>query len=207
MPTNSVTGWPYDSDVDVPNGAAQMLRLVLAAAGGAAGSAVPVLRFADVASRNAAQADVPAGALATTTAPAGVYMRTATGWLDVYTDTGWVTEGFTPASGWDLTGGYATARKVGPLSDVRVQVSRSGADITANSTGNIGESNVLTVPPQFAPSGTYALCTARGGSGTSGSAILYTTGTIVLSDLHAGSTISQDSLVTFQFTFLDGKPA
>ncbi|WCE39113.1 hypothetical protein PGC08_14050 [Brevibacterium sp. BDJS002] len=136
-------------------------------------------------------------------------MKTGPGsasWLDVYSDSGDVTTGFTYASGWSQ-GAYCFARKWGPMVEVCAELIYNGdSDITDNaSPGNISpDSTIVTVPAQFASEVGSRYRTFIWTSSTSaGSGMLYGSGNCVMRDIHPGGYIKTGDWVRFSITFLN----
>lgn len=211
MPTDAITGWPYDSAQDAPDGAAQMLRLITAVNAGG-GNASPILHAVDAADRDAKYPNPNPGAICTTTgAPWTIWFFTNT-WLEVFSDSGWITTGFTAGSGWSI-GSYMRASKVGVSVFIEGEVTYTaaadlrGAASTDPSPGNLSpDQTVVTVPPKFCPGGTNNGGVAGQGkaSGTGGSVQLYPSGNVVLSDITTNGKISTGDFLRFSFTFRAG---
>lgn len=81
MPTDAILGWPYPANTDAPAGAAEIMALVTAAAGGS-GNATPVLRAVDSADRDAKYGGTltPIGSLVVTSggAPQSMWLKVGT---------------------------------------------------------------------------------------------------------------------------------
>lgn len=113
-------------------------------------------------------------------------------------DTGWIALDVTPA------GGYSVAtnlyRHWGPVVSILIVLTRTGGAFTANSAGNVTDTTLCTVNTTTArpQNQTY---TAIQMSVTSGSALVNTTGTIVIADMHANSVISTDDVVRISTTY------
>jgi hypothetical protein len=96
-------------------------------------------------------------------------------------DTGWITTGLTAESGWALgTYGYRVKNGVLYLS---VPISRTGATITPDSTGNVTgtDPTLFTMPAGYRPSFSCGL--ASGGNSRGASFIINTDGQVSLSAL------------------------
>jgi hypothetical protein len=170
VPTDTITGLPYPSNIEAPAGAASLMALVTALAG-ASGKATPVLRAVDAADRDAR--------LGGTATPAGVIVAAgqkvwlkvdttgtaATDWVTLFDgtdDTGWVdatTAGFSAASGFQtLTG--KVRRRLG-----FVQVFLSIVTNNAISAGNVANTTIINVPPAYQVTGSQAGPVGGGPSG------------------------------------------
>lgn len=80
------------------------------------------------------------------------YTQNGPDWLIVGgVQNGWVTAGFSLSAGFSLGGLGAKARFVGGLIEVRFQITRTGATMTASAVGNFADTNAMTIPSQFAP--------------------------------------------------------
>lgn len=161
-------------------------------------------RASDSADRDARFSGVKPGQLvATSQAPWLVWVKTDTSWLTVLGDTGWVTDGFSGLSGWTLDGGYAKARNRNGEIEVRIGVARSGADLTASSTGGLGDDFMVTIPPQFRPQGEGVYGSAKTYN-TMGSVTLFPSGSISLNDLHANAKVATSDYVRIHLKFMEG---
>ena len=103
-------------------------------------------------------------------------------------DTGWLALSTTPAAGFTLTS--AVYRQWGPLVGIRIEYERTGAAITAGATGNVvGDPQICTINTVNARPNQQQLvlvhCTVTSGGGT-----INTNGTVHVTDLHSGSSIS-----------------
>jgi len=60
------------------------------------------------------------------------------------TDTGWLTTGFAPSSGWTATG--CAYRTVNGVTTCHIRAQRTGGTITASASGSIADTNVVVLP-------------------------------------------------------------
>ena len=108
----------------------------------------------DAADRDARFVSLPKGALVTTPdADKAVWMKLADGvnsWSLVANDTGWVTSGFSPASGWAIN--ECRVRVVNGWAALEIYVNRTGADITMSGFGGVTDTPIVTLPSAFWPS-------------------------------------------------------
>lgn len=208
MPTEPITGWPYDSSQDAPDGAGQMMRLVMAAAD-TSGTATPVLHATDAADRDAKYPSPQQGWLcSTTTDPLYVWVFRGTAWIELYSYSGWVTTGFTPGANWAI-GSYMRACKLGAQIFVEGEATYTGsadlrgANYSDPSPGNLSPDQVLvTVPTLFRPGGTNngGLTTVAACSGTSGPVQLFPSGNVQLTSITTNGKISTGDWCRFSFT-------
>ncbi len=114
-------------------------------------------------------------------------------------DTGWIALSITPATGFNLV--ESLYRQWGPVVSVRVDLERTGADITASSDGNVlGDPELFTID-------TIAARPSRRIEGslvstiTSGGMRMFTSGLVVVSDLHATAAIRTNDVVRITQTY------
>lgn len=114
-------------------------------------------------------------------------------------DTGWLNLSSSPASGWIAS--ISLYRRWGPIVALRLQLQRTGADITANASGNVvGDPTFVTINNVDArpDQPTVTLIHA---SVTSGGGVINTNGTISITDLNSNSSIGTDDLVRVSHTY------
>lgn len=114
-------------------------------------------------------------------------------------DTGWIALSIATASGFNIV--EALYRQWGPVVSIRVDLERSGADITANSSGNVlGDPELFTI-------NTIEARPSRRVEGslvstiTSGGLRIFTSGIAAVADLHANSSIRTDDIVRITQTY------
>jgi hypothetical protein len=114
-------------------------------------------------------------------------------------DTGWIALDVAAAAGFSVVD--STYRHWGPIVAIRVQIQRTGSDITAGSMGNVvGDPNLFTINTTDArPS--QQLNVACQASITSGSVTMFTSGLVNVTDLHTNSSIRTDDLVRITQTY------
>lgn len=205
MPFTSLSKIPYPSGSDAPAAAADMMAML------AVMDDRLVLKAVDAADRDARYGDATTGSVCTAvTEPTEttdlsciVWVKTGAGpadWTEIYSDTGWISTGFSYQSGWGA-GTYAKSRRVGKMCEVRVRMIRTGEDITASATGHLPDVNVVSVPPHLRPNdGDYVTFPARSYL-TTGTCSLYSNAMVTLTDLHPNSTISTGDFFQFSHTF------
>lgn len=207
MPTTDLAGLVYPSGVDAPYVATALMGLTTAL------DPKVVLSATDSADRDARYGAAPANVLVVCAASKSVWLKTGPNvgdWLTLYSDTGWVTSGFTIATGWG-PGSYLQGRRIGPNIEVRGElVYTSTTDILAGvyngvSPGNVGDTNLVTVPSTFAPAASsgYVVGTLRCQI-TSGTINMYSSGVINLVDLHTSSVITNGDLARFSLSYFAG---
>ncbi len=103
-------------------------------------------------------------------------------------DTGWLSMAATAGAGFSLTS--AVYRRWGPMIGVRLQLSRTGADLVAGATGNVvGDPTVVTIDTvELRPD--QQVTTMIHASVTSGGGLINTGGAIQVTDLNSGSSIA-----------------
>lgn len=110
------------------------------------------------------------------------------------------TSGAVAGSGWSLSS--FEGRQFGPIVMVRLTMSRTGATITADATGNIGDSLVVTLPAAWSPvSGTCQGSYDKGGV-ADGSVSIGTDGKATIKTLSPTATIATGDTVSIAMTFV-----
>lgn len=203
MPQTPLSNTPYPSGSDAPAAAADMMALAMAA------DAKLVLPAIDEADRDSKYSDAPASTVVASGDSQKLWMKTGalpTQWLEIYGDSGEVTEGFTTQTDWSI-GAYCFARKWGPMVEVCAELIYNGDDdITDNaSPGNISpDFTVVTIPAKFANQVGSRYRTFIWTSSTSaGSGMLYGSGNCVIRDIHPGGYVRSGDWVRFSITFLN----
>jgi len=114
------------------------------------------------------------------------------------TDTGWIALDVAAAGGYSVT--TTLYRKWGPVVSILIVLTRTGGAFTANSAGNVTDTTLCTINTTTArpQNQTY---TAIQMSVTSGSALMNTSGTVVIADMHANSVINTDDVVRISTTY------
>lgn len=198
MPNTPLSRIPYPSGSDAPAAAADMMALVMAA------DSRLVLPAIDEADRDARYYDAPASSLVVSGQSQKIWLKTgpeSAAWKLIFGDTGWVTEGFVVGSGWSM-GGMKARRHVDTI-DIRGYVTRTGDDLRADDEGNLGDTTVVSVPPQFRPeSGDLDIIGTARSQYSSGAVQLYSSGDIRLLDLHANSAVRNGHYIRMFFNFL-----
>lgn len=156
----------------------------------------------DKADRDTRLADLTRGIAYTTQAPWVVWLRTGTSWAELYSDTGWVTSGFSNGSGWDADSANTRVRNRNGQIEVMVEASRTGNDIVPGTAGVIDNTTVCTIPIQFAPGTRARNLLPRYGPG--GMGFVTTAGEVVLSALTAGKTLANGAGVIINCSYLEG---
>lgn len=107
-------------------------------------------------------------------------------------DTGWVALTTAAAGGYSVT--TSLYRHWGPVVSVNIVLTRTGGAFPANSAGNVTDTTLCTINTTTARpvNQTY---TAIQCSVTSGTALINTSGAVVIADMHSNSVISTDDLV------------
>lgn len=203
MPQTPLSKTPYPSGSDAPAAAADMMGAFMSI------DAKLVHPAVDEADRNDRYGTAPLSTLVASGESEKLWMKTGPGsssWMEVYADSGDVTEGFTTEPDWSI-GAYAFARKWGPMVEVCAELIYNGEDeITDNaSPGNISpDFTVVTVPPQFASEvGSRYRTFIWTAATTAGSGMLYGSGRCVVRDIHPGGRIQTGDWVRFSITFLN----
>lgn len=204
MPNTPIAKIPYPSGSDAPAAAADMMAAFMNL------DDRVVLKAIDAADRDSKYADAPTGSLVTSGPSKTVWLKhgpNPTDWTTVHEDTGWVDKGFVIASGWEIYT-HLTARRVNKSVEIRGQLTRTGNDITANlsnNPGNIADTAVCSIPPQFWPNAPTTVVAPFLGYVTGGTASLTSSGTIHLRDAHPGSVISTGEWLQFSMSFFQDK--
>jgi hypothetical protein len=128
-------------------------------------------------------------------------------------DTGWTLAGITVAGGWsgvadangnasNLKGGM---RKIGSLVELRFRVTRSGAALTANAQGNIGDTLVCTINnTAYRPAGNiYSTFDLGPGRGTGGCRI-EADGTVNVVDAYPTAKINSGDQIQITAMYFTG---
>lgn len=114
-------------------------------------------------------------------------------------DTGWIALAVTASAGFSTV--TALYRQWGPVVSIRVEFTRTGADIVANSQGNIvGDPSLCTIDNVDARTSEQFVATINA-SVTSGSGIMSTAGNISIADLNSNSVIATDNTVRVTSTY------
>ena len=103
---------------------------------------------------------------------------------------GWITGGFTAASGWAVT--EAAYRTVSGIRFINVNIERTGATLTASSTGHLADTGVVSVPAAAMPVTPWPVNEVSGcwrTSTTFGGLRLNTSRMLMITDLHPGGSI------------------
>lgn len=200
MPNTPLTGIPYPVGSDAPTAAADMMEAFVHL------DSRTVLPALDQADRDAKYSSAPASSLVVSGPSKRIWLKTGPNpgdWHDIYFDTGWVENGFTITSGWQVRN-KLRARQVTDTIEIRADMVRTGADIQSDETGDIADEQIVAVPPQFRPLlGSYAVGNFRG-SRTSGGTTLNGQGNVVLTDMNPGTRIATGDFVLFSFYFFRG---
>lgn len=110
---------------------------------------------------------------------------------------GWVTAGFSAASGWSITA--AAYRVTGGMVTVALEVVRTGSSVSVSSAGNFANINVLTVPAAILPSAWPTVeipCLWRGTYGAGGGHMVPGTGVVSVDDWHSSGTLDNGNTLT-----------
>lgn len=118
-----------------------------------------------------------------------------------WTDTGWVSAGFTMAAGWDNVG--CRYRILGGvLCHMQIRAERTGGTITAPSTGNIGNSTVVSDAPAASdPAVSLQPNYTTDGNDANGKGVHNTAGLIAIQGLTPTAAIDNTDLVYFDYTY------
>jgi hypothetical protein len=114
-------------------------------------------------------------------------------------DTGWLALAVTPGTGFTLS--TAVYRQWGPVVSIRIDCTRTGADIVANSQGNVVGDPLLCTIDNVDVRTSEQLVATINASVTSGSGIMATSGTISIADLNSNSVIATDNIVRVTSTY------
>jgi hypothetical protein len=156
--------------------------------------------FADsVADRNSRYSTIEAGAFVTCPSLATVWLALGSGtWETLYTNTGWLTTGFT----WESTFANVSSRirKVGNSVHVNIVATYSGSDITAPANGNITDVPVVTIA-LYRPV-TIGLPTVARTTTAFGCAILSTAGVVTLTNLTPTAVLTTGQVFYASFSYL-----
>lgn len=139
------------------------------------------------------------------TALAGIDARLASAEGDISvlqgasaSDTGWVALSVTPAGGYTVT--TSLYRHWGPVVSVLIVLTRTGGNFAANSAGGVTDTTMCTISTITARPTQQTYCAIQT-TATSGSAIMNTSGTVVIADLHSNSLVSTDDVVRISNTY------
>lgn len=200
MPNTPLSAIPYPSGSDAPAAAADMMAAFMHL------DSRLVLHAIDAADRDSKYSTAPTGSLVVSGESKSIWLKIGDGpmdWQDIYTDTGWIEKGFTVGSGWEIRN-KVRARRVTDQIEIRADLVRTGPDVQAPDHGDISDTTVLSVPPQFRPLlGTYVANSFRA-SRTSGGTTLNGQGDIVITDMHPSTRIAQGDFLLLSFTFFRG---
>lgn len=152
----------------------------------------------DEADRDTRYADIPPGGLVTSHERLAVWMRTETGWHTMSSERT-LTTGFSASSGWSLDSfdAFVTDDRLVTLS---LEVTRTGGTISAPASGDIGNTEVGYLPAGCRP-GPGRIGAPFRATGTSGSALIGTSGQTVITDMNSNSSIQSDHYLTIDFTY------
>lgn len=198
MPNTPLSKVPYPSGSDAPAAAEDMMALVMNM------DSKLVLPAIDEADRDSKYADAPASSLCVAGRSKKMWMKTGPGpteWVAVWEDTGWTTDGFVVRNGWSITD--IRGRTWGLHTEIRGTMTRTGDEIVATTAGNIIDTTVVTVPPQYRPTGlpVAGIFVARI---TGGGCFLYPSGDLQIVDAHSNSSIDTGDAFRFSFSYLRG---
>lgn len=200
MPNTPLSNIPYPTGSDAPAAAADMMALVMAM------DDKIVLKAIDEADRDSKYADAPVGSFCVAGESKMVWFKTGPGpteWFTLYSDTGWVEEGFTAYSGWEIQD--VRGRRKAGITEIRAQVNRTGDPLSANSSGHIPDRDVVSVPPQLRPAYGLPAITGMARAYTTGGTIeLYASGNIRLVDMHANSSIETGDYLRMTLIYMEG---
>ncbi|WGW12761.1 hypothetical protein LWF01_03020 [Saxibacter everestensis] len=165
-----------------------------------------VLLAANAADRDAKYGEAPPGVIVSSGLTKQVWQKVGTGssnddWLDVYSDTGWVTTGFLPAPGWSI-GSYMKARRICDSINIRGELVRTGGTIQGQADGNLSpDVPLVTIPSIFAPGSPDRVEGSMRASYTSGAVELGNDAIVMLADIHTNSGIGEGQYLRFTFPF------
>ena len=200
MPNTPLSRVPYPSGSDAPAAAADMMAAFMSM------DDRLILKAVDEADRDSKYADAPTGSFCVSGESKMIWFKTGPGpteWFTLYADTGWVEEGFTAYSGWEIEN--VSGRRKAGITEIRAQVTRTGDPITANASGHTPDRDVVSVPPQLRPaSGTPAITGQGRAFTTSGTVELYVSGNIRIVDLHANSSIETGDYLRMSLIYMEG---
>lgn len=204
MPETPLAKIPYPSGVDAPAAAADMMGAFMSMDNRL------VLQAKDAAERDSLYADAPTGTLVVSGSSKMIWLKNGpkpTDWMVIYEDTGWVDKGFSIGQGWEIAT-HLRARRVNKTVEIRGSLTRTGDDITANlstNPGNISDTIICSVPPQFWPDTPTTVIAPFLGYVTGGTCSLTSSGNIYLRDAHSGSKIANGEWVQFSLMFFQDK--
>lgn len=167
-----------------------------------------LLPAADVTERDTRYADAPKGAVVVTKSEQSAWIKTsdtANTWKSMEYDTGWVTNGFLAQTGWTLAGANQ-ARRIGEDVEIKMQLTRTGADIVATASGdtagNIPDTPCIWLPPGFIPSNFRSFPYRT--SYTMGNIVVNSNGSCSITSAFPGSRISTNQGVYANFRYFRG---
>ena len=114
----------------------------------------------------------------------------------------WTEGGFSALSGWSLD--VAQYRYDGARVSLAIRVSRTGSDITAGSTGNIADVDLISIPTSVVPADfplgripfLWQSTTSSGGGH-----LTIATGVLSIDDMHPGNSVDTGDWVQITFTY------
>lgn len=194
-------GAPYPSGLMAPDGPAQLMALATWI------DEHVTLIANDASDRDSRFGDIKAGQIvATNSTPFYVWLKVGSGntWATLYNDTGWVTSGFAAPNPDFAVDATTMIRNRNGLVDFRYKLTYSGSsDLSGGSDGNISDTTLLRVPVGWEPSG-RAVYGAGRATYTSGAVQMGVGGAMVLTDIHAGATITNGNYVSGSLLWLAG---
>lgn len=107
-------------------------------------------------------------------------------------DTGWVALSTTAATGFSVV--TSLYRHWGPIVAIHLIITRTGATLTANASGNLADTLICAINTTNARP-TQLTYTAIQSTVTSGTALVNSTGAITIGDIHSSSSINTDDNV------------
>lgn len=114
-------------------------------------------------------------------------------------DTGWQTLGISLGSGFDLVS--SEYRRWGPIISIRVELTWTGADITAGTVGNVTGAPLLCTISTAAFRPDRQLYSSLRATVAGGTARIETDGQVRVTDLHATAPIRTDDTVEVSSTY------
>lgn len=129
------------------------------------------------------------------------------GWTPIYSDTGWITDGFTMGDQWTpYSTGSVRVRRTTNLYFMRVQATYNGTDniqadnYSGSRPGNIADQTVVAqVPGDFLPADEWT--SNFRSTFTGGTALLQPAGVVKLLDMHTNSKIEPAQSIQCQFVW------
>ena len=205
MATSPLTGFPYLLTGDAPD-----LAGITWAMAQWADSGDVLLQATDEADRDAKYSDVPAPALCISKSRPAVWLKTGdTGtsadWKTVWSDSGWVTTGFTASPSFSVT--LAQVRRVGLTVHFAALLTATTDFGPTNDSSNIhagnlaGDPVLITLPSGFRPSAGSVPTMVSASFGSWGARIL-SSGAVSLLDGPPGAMLSNGDNLTIYQPFL-----